>query len=296
MIKKTRALLFSFIISFFVMGGWIFFELWQNNKSVEPPNRIAVESSLNNGISWLNSHRSEILNDPNSMLWWMVKESATLTGNPILNGLYDEYKVRYLDSILNNVWSHIFYKDSIAPLNPLLLKNLPDYNLFFLYGASCSSSLGREPVVTEQLSANFCDDHLFSPACATHQLMGFRFLQRRKCGNQTNTSESIASLQNRLTSQLSWDFRLVDVYLQRVLMLVDSGAHERVKPIWISRVLSGQDSDGGWSGFEPLIPLSKELSLGFSARVMSVDRNQSNFHTTAQGVLLMSLLLSEVKQ
>jgi hypothetical protein len=271
MTVKLRTLPMYFATIFFVIFGWICFQSWQNNKSAEPPNRSVVESSLNNGISWLDSHRSEILSDENPMLWWMLKESSILTGNPILLGLYDEYKVRYLDSSPNNVWSHIFYKDSIAPLNPSLLNNLPSYNLLFLYGASCSSRLGRDTAVTEQLSPRFCDNHQFSPACVTHQLMGFRFLQRRLCGNQKDTSEVIYSLQDRLVTQLSWDFRLVDVYLQRVLMLIESGAHERVKPIWIRRVLSAQNSDGGWSGFEPLISLTKELSVGFSARVMSID-------------------------
>ena len=282
---------------FFIIAGWICFQLWQNNKYVEYPNRSTVQHSLSSWISWLDSHRSEILSDSNPMLWWMLKESATLTENSTLIGLYEDYKVRYLDSSPNNVWSHLFYKDSIAPLNPMRLQNFPGYNIFFLYGASCSSSLGREMAVTEQLSPSFCDNHLFSPACATHQLMGFRFLQRRQCGNQKDTSEAINSLQNRLVSQLSWDFRLVDVYLQRVLMLVDSGAHERVKPIWIKRVLSEQNSDGGWSGFEPLIPLSKDLSIGFTftSKVIGIDRDQSTFHPTVQGVLLMSLLLSASK-
>ena len=88
---------------------------------------------------------------------------------------------------------------------------------------------------------------------------------------------------------------MVDVYLQRVLMLENSGVSRRTKPIWIARILAAQDSDGGWSGFQPLIPLRGELAAGFSARGVGVDRRRPDFDATVQGVFLMSLLLSHAK-
>lgn len=102
----------------------------------------------------------------------------------------------------------------------------------------------------------------------------------------------LAVLRDRVLTQLTWDFRVVDVYMQRVLMLVDTGAIDQVKPVWIRRVVDAQDNEGGWSGFQPLVPMWGEVSMGFSARVLGVQGNKANFHATAQGVLLISLLLN----
>lgn len=71
-------------------------------------------------------------------------------------------------------------------------------------------------------------------------------------------------------TQLTWDVRVVDVYLQRVLMLVDSGARSRVKPVWLSRVLKAQSKDGGWSAFQALIQVGPELAMGFSSAVIGL--------------------------
>ena len=201
----------------------------------------------------------------------------------------------YLDISPNAAWSHLFYAKSTAPLNTWQLESIPNYNLFFLYGLSCNADLAGSTIIKEQLRPEFCNAHLLSPACVTHQLMGFRFMQRRDCGDSEDVRNAIAVLQNKIITQLTWDPRLVDVYLQRVLMLEDSGASERIKPIWIARILSAQDTDGGWSGFQPLLPLGGELAAGFSARGVSLDRRRPDFHATAQGVLLMSLLLSHPK-
>ncbi|TCV79112.1 hypothetical protein [Sulfurirhabdus autotrophica] len=289
-----RLLVFIGMLVFIVVlfGSYL---LWHNNKKVDFPQRIELEQSLKNAIAWLDVHRSQILNEENPMLWWMIKESAELTHNVTLVGLYDQYRTRYLDVNSNNAWQYLFYTNSTVPLDLTQLENLPNYNLFFLYGLSCDENLAGTPIIKEQLKTEFCNDHLLSPACVTHQIMGFRFMQRSACGSSEYVNNSIFALQNKLVTQLTWDVRVVDVYFQRVLMLEDSGASNRIKPIWISRILSAQNSDGGWSGFQPIISLGSKLSVGFSGRGVSVNRNLSDFHASAQGVLLMSLLLTNSK-
>lgn len=280
--------------AFLLLSLFAGYQLWQNNKAVEYPDKARLKESLNLGISWLEQHRDEVLADGNSMLWWMVKESAELSHDPVLAKLFLDYKARYLDGNSMSPWAHLFSPEAIAPLYAVELQELPDYNVFFLYGLSCSGELAQTDIIKQQLAADFCDTHhLVSPACITHQLMGVRFMQRRQCGSTTQTSELVRVLQERIVTQLTWDVRVIDVYLQRVLMLVDSGAGNRVKPVWLSRVLEAQGKDGGWSAFQALIPVGPELAMGFSSAVVGLGREQANFHATAQGVLLMSLLLSQ---
>ena len=285
----SRVIFFTCLL-FLILCCGIGWKLWENNCAVQYPAQANIEQSLNRGIVWLGTNRANILTEENPMLWWMIKQSAELTQNATLLSLYGDYKQRYLDSNPRNVWVYLFDANARVLIDPHQLENVPDYNLFFLYASSCDSLLAQEPVVIEQLSPTFCDARMLSPACVTHQLMGLRIAQRYQCGDVGKINEASRQLQERILSQLFWDFRVVDVYLQRVWVMVESGAGDRIKPIWIQRVLSVQNADGGWSGFESLISLSNQRSLGFSSKGIDIGVNESNFHTTAQGVFLMSLL------
>jgi hypothetical protein len=120
-------------------------------------------------------------------------------------------------------------------------------------------------------------------------MMGYRIAQRNGCGI-ADLDAKIAVLQKTMGMQLRYDPRVVDVYIQRVLMLVDSGAMDRINPRWVERVIAAQQADGGWSDIQPLIPVGGGKYLGFNSKAVTVGVPISNFHTTAQGVLLMSLL------
>ena len=131
---------------------------------------------------------------------------------------------------------------------------------------------------------------MIRPACVTHQLMGYRMAQRNQCAID-NLDGNISVLQKTIEKQLRYDPRVVDVYVQRVLMLIDSSARERIKPRWLERVIDAQQKDGGWSDVQPLIPVGSDKYFGFNANGVTIAEPVSNFHATAQGVLLTSLLL-----
>ncbi len=155
---------------------------------------------------------------------------------------------------------------------------------------TCDKDLERHPDISAQNKADFCNHHLLRPACVTHQLMGIRILQRRKCGDPATLANSVSILQKKITSQLFYDPRVVDVYLQRVLMLIESGARDKVKPVWLRRVLLAQSKAGGWGAFEPLIALPGGQDFGFSRHGISMKKPYDSFHATIQGVMIMSLL------
>jgi hypothetical protein len=54
-------------------------------------------------------------------------------------------------------------------------------------------------------------------------------------------------------------------------------------------LLDAQQPDGGWSSFMPLLALGGGRYLGTS-RLLTIGTPRSNFHMTAQGVLLFTLL------
>jgi hypothetical protein len=292
-IKKMRLyVIFFLLLFFFSLGLCVAWKLWKNNHTVSFPEQQKIEASFILGVAWLEKNHDTILADENPMLWWMIKRSAELTQNSTLLQFYAEYKQRYLDSNPRNVWAYLFESRANAFVDPQQLEHLPGYNQLFIYGSSCDSLLAQDPAITAQLTQHFCDNQLFAPTCLTHQLTGLRIALQNQCGDTDKLRETISQLQERIVNQLTWDFRLVDVYVQRVWVLLESGVGGRVKPIWIQRVLMMQSTDGGWSGFEPVVPISSQQALGFSSKGVGVGRQESNFHTTAQGIYLMSLLLA----
>jgi len=267
------------------------YTIWQNNRPVQNIPQNEIKSSLHKSIEWLVKNKTNILQSTNSILWWMINESALLTKDERLLDLSDEYQLIMKTQYVNSVWNHLFDNNCNVSVDPLRIAALPDYNKLFLFGLTCDEELSNLETIETQKHPNFCwKSHPISPACVTHQLMGFRFMQRRNCQNDQGLNYKIEILQKYILWQLFFDFRVVDVYLQRVLMLADSGLKNKIKPIWLRKIIDAQLSDGGWGNFHGLIPVGKSKFFGFTANGVSVKQPKSNFHTTAQGVFLMSLM------
>lgn len=262
-----------------------------NNRATTAPTESELRVSYEKSIGWMLTHRTQILASSNTMLWWMVMRSAELTRDPRLHSLFAEYKERQMDHDRIGVWRHWFSRHSPTPVIFTDIAHYPDYNLFFVYAAACDAELAELDIIKRQQEAQFCSDvHPISPACVTHQLMGARMMLERGCGEPQAVSALISTLQDKVVGQLTWDPRVVDVYLQRVLMLADTGAMARIKPIWLRRILDAQRPDGGWGQMQALVPLPSNRAIGFNARGLGVGTVESDFHATAQGVLLLSLV------
>jgi hypothetical protein len=269
-----------------LVGGYIF---WNNNRPVAAPDHGQLEAARERSIQWLISNREKILEDNNSMLWLMVQEAADISGDERLQGLFASYRQRHIETNPNSLWRPLFYPKTWVPVRYQDIARFPDYNQYFIYAITCDRDLAKVPAIAAQNTPEFCDRHPLRPACVTHQMMGLLLLKRSECGDMKQLDETIRTLQQRIRKQLIWDPRVVDVYMQRVLMLVQSGAGDLVKPVWLQRLLDAQQTDGGWSGFMPLVPVGKHRYIGIS-RLPGIGTLRSNFHMTAQGVLLFSLL------
>jgi len=290
MLKKlfhTVLLLIVVSILFYAMG------VYQNNRDLPRPDKEVVQQQFERSIQWLLNNEADLLRQANPMLWWMLYEVEKLSHDARISGLLIKYKQKY-PQIQEGGWSPLF---GAAPRNYLAgysVNGLPYYNQHFIYALNCAADIAEEIVVVEkQNKANFCHqpDFIYRPACSTHQLMGVNFILTKNCGFVPDIADVIESLQGDIKLQLTLDIRVVDVYLQRVLMLLITGAEEEVKPVWIKRILDHQLEDGGWSQFVALVPLGGGNSFGFDPRVFSISTEKSSFHTTAQGALILSVLL-----
>lgn len=282
---------------FFFLGLGIYgVFLYQNNRQVSAVGKEEVAESYEHSVSWLLAHREQILRESNPILWWMLGESARMTGDARVQKLFDEFRSGFDKYAQYSVWQAHFRPEQFrdAVFSETEYRSLVEYQQYFLYSLTCSSQLAKEPLIQAQHNPNFCWSgvRIIRPACVTHQLMAYRMAQNIQCPIE-NLNANIAVLQDTIEKQLRYDPRVVDVYIQRVLMLVDSGARERINPRWLQRVIDAQMADGGWSDMQPLIPVGGGRYFGFGANGFKLGRPESNFHTTAQGVLLMSMLRQE---
>lgn len=264
-----------------------------NNREVAPPSTEALLASREQATMWLLNNREKILSDQNPALWWMIGQSAQATGDVRLQSLYDEFLRRYRVEQPQSVWGAFFDPVRFWSMQfaPQSYRSAADYQQFFLFGLSCSEQFIDEPVIVAQIEPDFCwRAHPLRPACVTHQLMGYRFMQRTQCFRVPELDRKVAILQDSIVRQLTWDPRVVDVYIQRVLMLTESGASARVKPRWIQRILEAQLADGSWSSLQPLVPVGRGRYFGFVATLAGLEPHVGNLHATAQGLWLMSLL------
>ena len=292
MIKKiTQAFTF---IALIVLATYAY-NFYQNNRQTNRPDHDEINQALDKSIAWLQSNRNEIEGTQNPALWWMLKESSDIAGKPELSEIYRSYKNNYLDKSPDNIWTPFlkrYYKPNIPDM--AVLQKLYDYQVFFAYALSCDDDLGSEPVIQKQLDSDFCTFHYIHPRCVTHQQMAVRLMLERDCGDKETLSRLSEALTDIIRSELVWDFRVGDAYLQRALLLAESGKIDEIKPVWIKRIIDAQNPDGGWDDIHPIIRIG-DSALGYSSLYLVFRETKSDFHATAQGIWLMSLLLNQHK-
>ncbi len=270
------------------------FGVYQNNRIVSYPEKARMQLQLEKSIQWLVNNESEILLQTNPVLWWMLYETQKISQDERIAELLKKY-LQKNRGINKSVWGALFDGQKRQGLGAFSVEGLPYYNQHFIYALNCAADIANElSIVAEQNTAAFChqSNYFYRPACVTHQLMGLHFLFTEQCHFLSDIDEVSRALQGDIVGQLTWDIRVVDVYLQRVLLLLISGAEVRVKPVWIQQVLDHQQADGGWGGFVSLLGSDTGRSLGFGARGLSLGHEKSDFHATAQGVYILVYLLN----
>jgi hypothetical protein len=270
---------------------------YSNSRKVSFPPDAEIRVSLSRASAWIFGHSAQLLSEDNPMLWLFVRDAGRAADEPRLLALAGEYQSQHIDS---SIWRYIFDstgRGRTAGLHINFPDGTPDYNRLFIYGATCNESAHEDPAVLMLLNPAACDPGLAwlrSPWCRTHQLMGLRFVQKNHCESDAATAETVAAVQSLILSELAWDFRVEDAYIQKVLMLVESGRRKDVKAVWLRKILEAQRADGGWDGVDVIahLPGNRVLCWTNGHLYPRITRQRSsNFHATAQGLYLLALWL-----
>ena len=263
--------------------------LWQHNRTQPEPLREQYHAAWLHTLDWLETNRVDVLSQKNPALWWMLQESQAILPEPRLAALLADFDATRV--FRNSIWGG-FFDTAPRRLSPMTnFEDLISYQRFFAYAFSCDQDLGAKDEIRQQLEVDYCPvvRHWVTP-CVTHQLMAVRFLVKRHCGDATRLAKLSSALLDTIERELRLDPRLGDLYLQRLLMLAESGQIDRIHPVWRQQLLVAQHPDGGFGDFQPLIPLPGGRALGLHNYVSGTGVAHSNFHATAQAVWLLSLL------
>jgi hypothetical protein len=284
-----RFLLFT-VLLFLVVAMAYSWMVWVNNRNMPWPEEQDIHETYESAVGWLLNNRDIILKTDNPALWRMVQRSAVLTGDDRLQELFDTYYQRYEIPGGRNYWRLLFKTKGWMPVRYEQIKDHDDYQQYFIYAITCDAELGQEPAILAQNDPSYCDAFPLRSSCVTHQMMGIQFLQERECGNARELASTMSVLQQRARNQLVWDPRLLDQYIQRVLMLIETDDIEQVKPVWLHRVMNGMLDDGGWPHYRKILNLPGKRDLIFTRNFIGLGAEMSSFHASAQGLLILAHL------
>jgi hypothetical protein len=211
----------------------------------------------------------------NSATAHMVVDCASLSSEP---------RMKALGSSFVDAWkgeANILGKmvDPAMPANAPSdqeLQSLGEYQRWILHGAAPNDVA---------LSPKERDD-MFSPdeyrtGKATHQLFALYFYRKSK-GSTPELDRLMQKIEERIAWEAAIDFRVTDLYLQRLAFLLAAGRPDLIRPRWVERAFAAQQIDGGWlEGWHGWSRTPYRFSFGDELPIA---------HATAQGMWISYML------
>jgi hypothetical protein len=221
-----------------------------NNVSIRRPSRSEFVESLDRtlirGTDWMLRQYPVAGPTPegvslisNASLAHMVVDCGSISDDPRMKALGS----RFVESWQGQPGPLARIVDPSLPSAPIRadeLLTLEEYQRWIMHGATPDEV---------PLSATELED-MFSPnqhrtGTATHQLFALYFYRRSK-GSSADLDRLMNVIEQRIASEAAVDFRVTDLYLQRIAFLLAAGRPDLVRPRWMERALAAQQPDGGW--------------------------------------------------
>jgi hypothetical protein len=211
----------------------------------------------------------------NSALAHMLVDCAAMSNDPQLLQVITRFQVQHPEH--PELWTKMVNPTIVAPpLSNDKMAALENYQRWLAHGISPAGA----PLSDAELADMFSPTK-FRTGTATHQLLAL-YLYRKFNGDTPELNRIMGQIEERIAAEAALDFRVTDLYLQRIAFLLAAGRPDLVKRRWVERALEAQQSDGGWHytwyGWAPH-PTSYTFSAEYSIA-----------HATAQGMWLTYML------
>ena len=205
----------------------------------------------------------------------IVVDCASLSSEPRMKALGSSFVDAWKDEA--NVLGKMV--DPAMPTNAASdreLQSLDEYQRWILHGAAPNDVA---------LSPKERDD-MFSPdkyrtGKATHQLFALCFYRKSK-GSTPELDRLMQEIEERIAWEAAIDFRVTDLYLQRLAFLLAAGRPDLIRPRWVERAFAAQQIDGGW--------LESWHGWSRTPYRFSFDDGLPTAHSTAQGMWISYML------
>jgi hypothetical protein len=211
----------------------------------------------------------------NSATAHMVVDCASLSSEPRMKALGSSFVDAWKEDA--NILGKMV--DPAMPTNAASdqeLQSLAEYQRWILHGAA-PNDVALSPKERDDM---FSSDK-YRTGKATHQLFALCFYRKSK-GSTPELDRLMQEIEERIAWEAAIDFRVTDLYLQRLAFLLAAGRPDLIRPRWVERAFAAQQIDGGWV----------ESWRGWSRTPyrFSFGDELSTAHSTAQGMWISYML------
>ena len=241
---RLRRLALCLLIAGILVAG----VAWLNNNSSLPPSSRAkflrdLDDAMATSRDWVlnvslfgREEAAALLTNP--ALLHMVADCAQASGDQRLQSL----AANYFRVVSKPYWFGRLVDASSRFERPPddYLQSLEAYQRWFLHAVASG-----EYQLSAQDRADMFSADKNRTGKATHQLFAL-YLYRNHHGATPDLDRLIGRISARIASEASIDFRVTDLYLQRVAFLLAAGKPDLIKHRWVERVFAAQQTDGGW--------------------------------------------------
>jgi len=173
----------------------------------------------------------------NPALVHMLVDLAGISGDPRLQEISSKLVAEYRRTRMGVVGKMV---DPTIAEPPVVDPKYEEYQRWMLHAISPA-----EVPLSDAERANMFSTDKLRMYNLTHQLLAFYF-SRKFHGETPELHGLMARAEQRIATEATYDFRVTDLYLERIAFLLAAGRPDLVKPRWVERVLAAQQSDGGW--------------------------------------------------
>jgi hypothetical protein len=279
-------------ISVAVMAAFLFgFAVLNNNVSIRQPTRSGfvgnLDQTLDRSADWILRQYQPSSSEPGSPTpegRALLSNAATAHMIVDCASLSDEPRIKAIGSSFLEAWrveASVFCRmvDPTLPTTPPSaeqLQSLEEYQRWILHGAA-PDDVPLSPKAME---------YMFSPdrnrtGKATHQLLALYFYRKSK-GSTPDLDRLMQRIEERIAWEAALDFRVTDLYLQRIAFLLAAGRPDLIRPRWVERAFDAQQIDGGW--------LQNWHGWSRTPYRFSFSDKGPTAHATAQGMWIACML------